>query len=226
MRVAIVRAPRVVFAARGFDGTALQEIADAARRHQAGRPPSFPFEGAHPSGSARRGPRALAGDAAAPPPRGRRGQGPLRGGLRRALSASASDADRARHPARVPRSPGRGAQAPRRSRAPLARRGGRLPSAPGKAGGRHHADLDPDAYVVNILSIVISLTATGPRTPQVSARTAVPATIASWPGSRIEPLPPQADAAAESLLLPPLTAPGVAPAGAHGQTTHRARSPV
>ncbi|MFT3775561.1 MAG: TetR/AcrR family transcriptional regulator [Minicystis sp.] len=160
VRVAIVRAATRLFAAKGFDGTALQEIADAVGVTKPAVLHHFPSKEhvreavlgeilEHWQATL---PRLLLAASA--------GKGRFEAVFGELYRFFASDADRARVILRE------ALDRPAESRKLLVG-----PVRPwieavagyihaGQAGGRHHADLDPEAYVINILSTVIASTAT------------------------------------------------------------------
>ncbi|APR85433.1 Transcriptional regulator, TetR family protein [Minicystis rosea] len=160
IRVAIVRAATRLFAAKGFDGTALQEIADAVGVTKPAVLHHFPSKEhirqavlgevlEHWQATL---PRLLLAASA--------GKGRFEAVFGELYRFFASDADRARVILRECLD--RPAEARKLLVGPvrpwLDAVAGYIRA--GQAGGRHHADLDPDAYVINILCTVISLTAT------------------------------------------------------------------
>jgi AcrR family transcriptional regulator len=159
MRGAIVRAATRLFAAKGFDGTALQEIADAVGVTKPAVLHHFPSKEhiraavldeilEHWQATL---PRLLLAATASTD----RFEAVF-GELHRFF---ASDADRARVILRE--SLDRPAEARRLLAGPvrpwLTAVAGYIRA--GQAAGRHHPDLDPDAYVLHVLGMVISMTA-------------------------------------------------------------------
>jgi len=160
VRAETVRAATRLFAAKGFDGTALQEVADAVGVTKPAVLHHFPSKEhirqavlaeilEHWQATL---PRLLLAASA-----GRGRFDAVFGELFRFFS---SDADRARLVLREALD--RPAEAPRLLVGPVRPWLDAVAAyiRAGKSGGRHHADLDPDAYVVVVLSAVISLSAT------------------------------------------------------------------
>jgi AcrR family transcriptional regulator len=159
VRAAIVRAATRLFAAQGFDGTALQEIADAVGVTKPAVLHHFPSKEhirkavldeilEHWQATL---PRLLLAASA--------GKDRFEAVFGELYRFFASDADRARLILREELD--RPAEARRLLAGPvrpwLDAVAGYIRA--GQAAGRHHPDLDPDAYVIQVLGMVIALTA-------------------------------------------------------------------